>query len=137
MNQKDERTWGALVHLGGLIGMAISPLAGNIIGALVLWLLKRNDSPFVDKHGKEALNFQITMSFLALALSIFNGIRVGIWSVSRALFHDGHFEGWRYSFTGGLFWIVAVLNIVFSVMAAIRASNGGDYRYPFAIRIVK
>ena len=72
--EKDDRTWGFLVHLGGVIGQAIFSPVGNIIGALVLWLSKRNDSKFVDIEGKEAVNFQITISLLTVALNIINGM---------------------------------------------------------------
>lgn len=139
MEQKDEKTWGALVHMGGLIGMAIFSYIGNIIGALVMWLIKRNDSAFIDNQGKEALNFQITLSFINLAIGLLYGIRHGIWSIRRIWRDDFAFSDWDvFTFTSvSAYGVVWVLNIVFSIIAAVRASNGIAYRYPFSWRIVK
>ncbi|ASZ13192.1 DUF4870 domain-containing protein [Chitinophaga pendula] len=140
MNQKDERTWGALVHLGGLIGMIFLSYVGNVIGALVMWLIRRNDSSFIDSQGKEALNFQITLSFLNVAIGILFGLSSGLWSLTHFLngdtnwfFPGFHFWGLRSSAHG----IVWVLNVIFSIIAAIKGSNGIPYRYPICLRIVK
>jgi uncharacterized protein len=64
---RSERTWAMLCHLSALAG-CILPL-GNILGPLAVWLLKKDESPFIDEHGKAALNFQVTVS-LALLLAI-------------------------------------------------------------------
>jgi uncharacterized protein len=64
---RNERTWAMLCHLSALAG-CILPL-GNILGPLAVWLLKKDESPFIDEHGKAALNFQVTVS-LALLLAI-------------------------------------------------------------------
>jgi len=139
MDQKEERTWGALVHLGGIIGMLILSFVGNIIGALVMWLIKRNDSAFIDNQGKEALNFQITLSFVNLAIGLLFSIRHGFWAFRRIWRDDfdfDHFDVFTFSSVSA-YGIVWVLNIVFSVIAAVRASNGVAYRYPFSWRIVK
>lgn len=141
MEQKDEKTWGVLVHLGGVIGMAIFSYIGNIVGALVMWLIKRNDSAFIDSQGKEALNFQITLSFINLAIGLLYGIRHGIWSMRRIWRDDFSFDfdDWDvFTFTSvSAYGVVWVLNIVFSIIAAVRASNGVAYRYPFSWRLVK
>lgn len=140
MEQKDEKTWGVLVHLGGVIGMAIFSYIGNIVGALVMWLIKRNDSAFIDSQGKEALNFQITLSFINLAIGLLYGIRHGIWSMRRMIWRDDFsFDDWDiFTFTSvSAYGVVWVLNIVFSIIGAVRASNGVAYRYPFSWRIVK
>jgi len=60
----DERTWAMLCHLSALAG-CILPL-GNILGPLAVWLLKKDGSPFIDGHGRAALNFQITVSLVLL-----------------------------------------------------------------------
>jgi uncharacterized Tic20 family protein len=64
---RDERTWAMLCHLAALAGCLL-PL-GNILGPLAIWLLKKNESSFIDEHGKAALNFQITIT-LAMILVI-------------------------------------------------------------------
>ncbi len=62
--EKDSRLWGTLCHLSALAGFVI-PFAGCVIGPLVVWLLKREEFPFVEDQGKEAVNFQITMIIAA------------------------------------------------------------------------
>jgi uncharacterized Tic20 family protein len=137
MNQKEEYTWGTFVHLGGIIGMVVLPTVGNIIGVLVLWLIKRRESAFVDDQGKEAINFQITLSIATVTVNVIDGIYRGFWSLTGTSF-------WRYSrgdfFSWGftdLLWIIWVINIVFSIIAAVKANNGESYKYPLSLRLVK
>jgi uncharacterized Tic20 family protein len=136
MEQKEEKTWGALVHLGGLIGMAILSYVGNIVGALVMWLIKRNESSFIDNQGKEALNFQITLSFINVAIGLLISIRHGVWAFPRIWRGDWDFDFFTMS-SVSLYGIVWLLNIIFSIIAAVKASNGISYRYPISWRIVK
>jgi len=70
LTKTEEKTWAMVAHLSALSGL-IFPL-GLILGPLLVWLFKRNDSKLVDANGKEALNFQITVlvsSFLLVVLS--------------------------------------------------------------------
>lgn len=111
---ENERTWGMLAHLSALVGL-VFPLAGNILGPLLVWLTKRDQSAFIAAHAKEALNFNITVALagvvcLFLAL-IFIGLLLG-----TALF---------------IAWLVMTL------VAALRASEGGLYQYPLSLRLVK
>lgn len=110
---KDERTWGMLCHLIAFCGVLV-PL-GNIIGPLVIWLIKKDEMPFVDDQGKESLNFQITMfiAFIICFLLIFV------------------FIGMLLMFVVGIYWLVVV------IIAAIKANDGVYYRYPYAIRFLK
>jgi uncharacterized Tic20 family protein len=110
---QDERTWGMLAHLTAFAGFIV-PL-GFIIGPLVVWLLKRDQSAFVADQGKEALNFNISV-LLAIAVCgalvwILIGILLGV-----ALF---------------VFWMAV------TIIAGIKASEGIRYRYPYALRLVK
>ena len=110
---QDERTWGMLAHLSAFAGFIV-PL-GFVIGPLVVWLIKRDQSAFVADQGKEALNFNISV-LMALAVCgalvfIFIGILLGV-----ALF---------------IFWLAV------TIIAGIKASEGIRYRYPFALRLVK
>lgn len=111
--EKEERMWAVIVHLSALIGFMI-PL-GNVLGPLVVWLVKKEASPFVDRHGKEALNFSITVTIYAaisyLLIIVFIGALLLI-----ALF---------------LFWMV------FLIMAAVKANEGNEFRYPLTLRFVK
>ena len=143
MTNRDEKTWGTLVHLGGLIGMFVIPLAGNIIGAVVFWLIKRNESAFVDDQGREAVNFQITISLISVLLSFILWITWGLWHFAYwgfggdnfgPSFFRPHFIHFSIGGGSGIIWII---NVVFSLIAAYRANNGIAYRYPVSFRIVK
>ena len=88
---------------------------GALLGPLVVWLVKRGDSPEVDAHGKEALNFQISMLIYNLVAAVFCLILVGFVFLA----------------------ILWVLNAVFVIIAAIQASDGKFYRYPMTIRFIQ
>jgi len=111
---KDARNWAMLAHLSGLL-IYLLPGIGHIVGPLVIWLMKKDEHPFIDANGKEALNFQISVSIYLLigALSLFACI--GVVVIPAILIADA----------------------VFSIIAAIKASNGESYEYPLTIRLVK
>src|SRR5438132_14309579 len=87
----DVRTWNVLCHATALAGVFV-PWAGHILGPLIVWLVKRNDSPEIDEHGKESLNFQISMliynlisGVLCMVLSVFVIVCI-LYIISRRLF---------------------------------------------------
>ena len=137
MQEKDERTWATFAHLGGIMGSLVIPSVGNILGALVIWLIKRNESVFVDEQGKEALNFQITLSLANAALGIIAAIRFGFWSFNSMFFHRGDWDFNDLTIFSGSHGIIWILNIIFSVVGAVRANKGIPYRYPVSWRLVK
>src|SRR5687767_8768963 len=73
----DERTWAMLSHLSALLVFTAIPFA-NILGPLVVWLVKREQFPLVEDQGKEALNFQISMTIYAIVSAILVLLVVGI-----------------------------------------------------------
>lgn len=104
---EEERTWGLFAHL--------SPLVIGFIGPLVIWLIKKDESEYISEHGKEALNFQIT---------ILIGMLISIPLI--------------FIIIGGLLMaVLAILNLVFIILATIETSKGNNYRYPVSIRLVK
>ena len=110
----DERTWGTMAHVSALIAMFVGGLM--VLGPLIVWLLKKNESSYVDHHGREALNFQITM-LIAFAVCFVAGFATcGI--------------GWA---VGGL---VAIANVIVTIIAAVKANEGQRWTYPFSIRLV-
>jgi uncharacterized Tic20 family protein len=129
------------VHLGGIIGHALFATGGNVIGALVIWLIKKNESKFVDQEGKEAVNFQITIAIVTVALNLINGIRWGIWNFGRVFRGNNQWSehNWNFEFfsTVAFGQIIWILNLVFSILAAMAANKGMHYRYPVSWRIVK
>ena len=116
--EKSARTWAMLCHLSALAGCVL-PWFANLLAPLIVWLVKRNDHPLVDTHGKEALNFQISLLVYSLA-----GSAVLFVSVIGILL--------ILPFLGLLY----VANIVAVVMAAIRASEGKAVRYPLTLRFL-
>jgi uncharacterized protein len=109
-----ERTWGMLAHLSALAGL-VMPLLGIVLGPLVVWLARRDDSAFVALHAKEALNFNISVLIGAVICTLLMLVFVGI-LLGTALF---------------IAWLVLTL------IAAIKASEGEIYRYPFSLRLIK
>lgn len=111
---KDARQWATIIHLSALAGL-LGNGVGFVLVPLVIWLLKKNDHPFIDEQGKEAVNFQITMMlafFVSLVLTI---IFIGF----------------------VLMAVVGILAVVFPIVAAIRTSEGKSYRYPLTIRVIQ
>ncbi|HEG44437.1 MAG TPA: DUF4870 domain-containing protein [Phycisphaerales bacterium] len=96
-----------LCHLLGLLT--------NFVGPLILWLIKKDDDEFVDRQGKEALNFQITILLASIVGGLLTVVCIG----------------------GLLLIAVTVVDLVFSIMACVKSSKGEDYRYPVALRLVK
>jgi len=107
------RTWNALCHASALLGVFLH-FPGHLLGPLVVWLVKRHDSPEIDAHGKEALNFQISMLLYNVVAAFFCLILIGF-----------------------VFLLVLwVLNAVFVIIAAVEASDGKFFRYPLTIRFI-
>src|SRR5438093_4283386 len=110
-SSSDVRMWNVLCHATALAGFFV-PWAGHILGPLIVWLVKRGDSPEIDAHGKEALNFQISMLIYNVVAAVFCLILIGFVFLA----------------------ILWVLNAVFVIIASIQASDGKLYRYPMTIR---
>jgi len=108
----DERQWAMFAHLSALIGF-ILPF-GNIIGPLVIWLIKRETMPFVDQQGKEALNFQITVTIAMVVSAILIIVVIGF----------------------VLMFIIGLAALILTIMAGIKANEGVAYRYPFTLRLI-
>ncbi len=110
---KDERLWAMFAHLSTFAGHLIP--FGNIAGPLIIWAIKKDEMPLVNDQGKEALNFQITMTcaIIVAGLSIF--ILIGF----------------------VLLPLVYLFDVIMTVIAAIKANDGVAYRYPLTIRLVK
>lgn len=120
-----ERNWAMACHLSAFLALTALPL-GNVLGPLIVWLLRRDQYPLVDEQGKESLNFQISMSIYAVAGLTLAGIMlVTIVFIPLSLL------------TLMLLGALGVIDIVLVVMASINVSNGQPYQYPFTIRFLK
>jgi uncharacterized Tic20 family protein len=113
-DDKKVRIWGMLCHLTALLGIVGIPF-GNIAGPFIIWLLKRNEYPLVDEQGKEALNFQITMTIFALAAALLIYFKIGFF----------------------LLLLIAGINFILVLLASIKTYSGENYSYPFKIQLIK
>lgn len=137
MNTRDQnvRTWSMLCHISALAGLFFG--LGNVLGPLLVWQIKKNELPEIEPHGKEALNFQLTILLINIAAGIlfagFMGAAFGIGRIWRS-----PFSLWSGGF--GLGAIIIIINLVafiLAVIAGLKANNGEPYKYPFAIRFIK
>jgi hypothetical protein len=108
----DERMWAMLCHLSAFAGYLVP--FGNIIGPLVIWLIKKDQYAFVDDQGKEALNFQISITIWAAVAVVLCFVIIGI----------------------PLLIAVLIFSVVMTIIAAVKANGGEYYRYPLTIRLV-
>jgi uncharacterized Tic20 family protein len=113
-SSSNTRTWTVLCHASALVGFFV-PWAGHILGPLIVWLAKRGDSPEIDAHGKESLNFQISMLIYSLIAGVLCLVLIGF----------------------VLLGILHILNLVLVIIASIQAGEGKLYRYPISIRLIK
>jgi hypothetical protein len=102
----DDKNISTITHLGGILF--------SFVPALVVWLLKKDDSEFIAAQAREALNFQITLLVAQFIAYVLVFILVGFLLL-------------------GLIW---AFNIIFCIIAAISSSKGEYYRYPFTLRLI-
>ncbi len=102
----DEKNIAVLTHLGGIFF--------SILPALIVWLLKKDDNPYLASQAREALNFQITMLLAYFISWILAFILIGFLFI-------------------GIIWLA---NIILSILAAVAASKGENYQYPFTLRLL-
>lgn len=112
---KDARMWAMFCHLAGLASYVVPVVISGIIAPLIIWQIKKDEFEFVDEHGKEAVNFQISMLLYTIICIPFCFICIGVF----------------------LLVAVGIVDIVFLLIAAIKANNGEHYRYPICIRFIK
>ncbi len=110
---KDERTWAMLCHFSAFTGL-IFPF-GNFLAPLIIWLIKKEELPFVEDQGKEVLNFQISMTIYLLISLILCFIFIGIPIVIGLI----------------------IFCFIITIIAAISANDGKAYRYPINLRLIK
>lgn len=109
------RNWAMAAHLSALVGALFGVGFLVFVGPLVVWLVKREEHPFIAGHAREALNFNISVLIYAVVCLLLALVLIGI-PLLVALF---------------VFWLVV------TIMASVRAANGQDYRYPLTIRFVR
>jgi uncharacterized Tic20 family protein len=108
LTPSDERTWTILAQVGPFILSFIAPL--------VIWLVFKDRSRFVDQEAKEALNFQITLVIASVAIGIISLLTFAI---------------------GSILYLAFIAAVVFMILAAVENNKGAPYRYPVNIRLIK
>lgn len=111
---KDEKLYGMLCHLLALSTLVGAPL-GSVLGPLIIWLIKKDESPFIDYNGKESLNFHLTLLIGYVISAFLSLVVIGVVFIV----------------------ILAILEIVYTVIASIKTNNGETYAYPFSIKFIK
>lgn len=110
---REERNFGVIVHVAAL-AVHIIPF-GNILGPLIVYLMKRDDSDFVEACGKNCLNFELSVTLYAAICLVLALVGIGF-------------------FLLGALWL---FNLICIVIAAVKASEGKVFNYPLAIRFMK
>ena len=118
-NSTDERAeklrmWAMGCHLASLACYVGIPF-GNIIGPLIVWLVGREQYPEIEHHGKESLNFQISLTIYSLIAGLLCFVFIGFI----------------------LLPVILIFGIIQVVLASIEASKGNPYTYPHSIRFVR
>ncbi len=113
MPSNEERNWAVACHLSALAGLFIP--FGSVLGPLAVWLLGRDRSTYVEAHGREALNFQLTMLLAYLISLPLVFVVIGI----------------------PLLVILVVVDVVFVIIAAVQAGSGLPWHYPLSYPLVR
>jgi uncharacterized protein len=111
----EERQWGMFAHLAALAGLFVGGL--TFVGPLIVWLIKKDQSKFVDYHGKESLNFQLNILIYYVLTMVVTLVTCGV--------------------TFPLPLAVLVYSIVMPIIAGMAANKGESYQYPLTFRIIK
>ena len=109
--------WAMLIHLSGIVGgaLAAAGIPGNLLLPLILWLVKREGAPFIDDQGKEAVNFQITVTIAGVICFLLTFVCIGFF----------------------LLIALAVFVLIVEIIAAVKSNDGVAYRYPVTFRFIK
>ncbi|MGI9279646.1 MAG: DUF4870 domain-containing protein [Endozoicomonas sp.] len=111
----DEKNWAMFSHILTLFGCFIPGI--NVVIPLLIWYQKKDTSAFIALHGKESLNFQITVLLAIAAWGLLSAVLIGLIFLPLIPF-------------------AVVFALIFVIRASIKASRGDEYRYPVSLRLV-
>ncbi|MEM7601868.1 MAG: DUF4870 domain-containing protein [Verrucomicrobiota bacterium] len=115
--ERYERNWAVAAHLASVAGWVGIPF-GHILAPLVVWLIKKDESEFVRGQAIESLNFQISMTIYALVAGAVAATVIGLVVAIPAII------------------VIAIGDVIYTLVGAIRVSEGVAYRYPWTIRLI-
>lgn len=104
----NEKVYAMFIHLSAIIF--------GIIGPLLLWVIKKDSSRFIHRHGRYALNFQLSMIIYSIVTFLLCFVFIGFFL---------------------LLPLLPLVNLIFSFIAALKAANGEAYKYPLCLRIIR
>ncbi len=107
LSDSDARMYATIAHAGNIVAPAVAPL--------IMWLIGKDKSTFVDTEGKEALNFGILALGVYIISSILAFVIIGIFTWAA----------------------MAICALIFGIQGAMKANKGENYRYPFSVRLIK
>lgn len=110
---RDERQWAMICHLSAML-MYVTVI-GGFVAPFVIWLLKRDEMPFLADQGKETLNFQITILLALACAGVLMLVLVGF----------------------PIFWGLLLFHFIVTLVAAVKVSEGVAFRYPFCWRVIR
>jgi uncharacterized Tic20 family protein len=109
-----ERTYATLTHLSTFLSLLVAGLF--FLGPLVMWLVKKDESACCDHHGKEAVNFHLTMFLAHCGMAVLTFVTCGV---------------------GAVLWpLLGIWHVIWPIVAAVRANDGVAYRYPLTLRLL-
>jgi uncharacterized Tic20 family protein len=152
MNAEQERNWAIACHLSSLawiplafLGVGAIPFV-NLLAPAAVWLLNKEKSELVDAHGKESLNFQISMTIYGFGVSVVCVVLVfilvllfmaiGATDGNPLTILLGILSGLGLVFIVCLIGAIALFQIIVAIIAAMKAQDGEFYRYPFNLRLL-
>jgi len=111
---QEARKWATICHLSALVGLMGNGV-GFLLAPLIVWLIKRDEHPFIDAQGKDAVNFQLTMFLALLVGAILALVLIGF----------------------VVMLVAGVLMTVLPIVAAVKSNRGESYSYPLTIRFIR
>lgn len=105
-------TWAMFLHLSLMAGVLV-PMGGMIV-PIILWQLKKDEWPIIDQHGRNAVNWIITFVILAAISFLLVFVLIGI----------------------PMLWLLGLANVVFAIVAAVKAKDGVVWKYPLAVKFI-
>lgn len=114
LGANSETTLAMLCHLSTFLGYSLLPVAGFVAGPLVVWLTQKDGSPFIDHHGREAINFQLNMMIWSVVAGILCLALIGFVMLPAVLLYS----------------------VIMTIIASVKAAAGEPYQYPWIIRFI-
>ncbi len=136
----EQRNWAMAAHLSALVAMAGIPF-GHVVGPLVVYLTKGQESQFVREHARASLNYQISISIFAILAVIVAAAATLGFVVPMTSSSDSTAASFNLAALWIAFAVAALLvvlaSILFIILGTIAAGEGRPYTYPFAIRFIR